>query len=121
MNTRQQPSLNGSSLLQQLLKGFEKVIHERTIWQVENAALRVENQRQKQKRAVRRTRVQTGGTLAISQGQDQIFGREVEWQIQAEARQGDGRTTASEPKTRAPQICSMCGSIEHTARTCSRC
>jgi hypothetical protein len=108
------------SAFQQLLKGFEKVVHERTILQVENTALRVENQRQKRKRAVRRTRVQTGGTLTISQGQDQIFEREVEQQIQAEVQQSTIRTIGSESKKRAVRTCSVCGLTDHTARTCSK-
>lgn len=74
------------SAFQQLLKGFEVVVHERAILQVENAALRVENQRQKRKRAVRRTRIQTGGTLTIGEGQDSVYTRELEQQIRVEVQ-----------------------------------
>jgi hypothetical protein len=80
------------------------VVHERAILQVENAALRVENQRQKRKRAVRRTRIQTGGTLTISEGQDRVHEHELEQQIHVEVQQGGSRTIESEPKHVLPNV-----------------
>jgi hypothetical protein len=96
---------------------WELIPKKRAILHVENAALQVENQHQKRKRAVRGTRVQTGGVLSIGEAQDQVFDRAVERQIQEEVREGGIRTIIPAPKTRAPRTCSICGSIEHTART----
>ena len=109
------------SAFNQLLKGFETIVHEKAILLVENAALRTENQRQKRKRAQRRRTIATGGSLSIQAGQDRLVNAEVQEQIEDEVRiaeianstnQQDGR------RTKAPPRCSKCNSLQHTARTC---
>jgi hypothetical protein len=106
----------------QLLKGFENVVHKRAILLVENETLRAENQRQKRKRAQRRQTVARGGTLSIQSGQDILVDNEVQAQIEGEVRaaritqpvdQQDGR------RERAPPRCSKCRSFQHTARSCN--
>ena len=103
----------------QLLKGYEKVAHERAILEVENAALRAENTRQKRKRATRRTFVADGGVLTIQEGQDEVQNREVEAQIRKEAERSRARATRVYASARAPRRCSLCESLEHDSRTCS--
>ena len=108
-----------------LMKGFEKAVHERAILAVENAELRKANTRLVRRRAQKRTFVQKNGTLSIQAGQDTLFQREVELQIQQEVRSARQSRTyeaiaqpLQEPRTRAPPRCSVCYLFEHTARTC---
>jgi hypothetical protein len=82
--------------------------------------LRVKNARQKRKRAVRHTRIQTSNTLTINEGQNRVYERQIEEQIQVEAQQGVSHMIDLEAKTRASQTCSLYRSLEHTARTCIR-
>ena len=84
----------------QLLKGFETVVHERAILLVENATLRTENQRQKRKRAQRRRIVATGGTLSVQHGQDRVVNAEVQEQIEDEVRIAEISNLASQPNRR---------------------
>jgi hypothetical protein len=73
----------------------------------ENRQLRSENKRQKKKRAF----IATGGVLTIQEGRDLSQNANIVLQsgivVQEEAKQ-----------PRAPRKCSMCKSLEHTARTC---
>jgi hypothetical protein len=103
---------------QQLLKGYEKVVHERAILQVENAALRVENTRQKQKRATRRTFIADGGTLSIQAGQDEVQNRAVEAQVRNEVQKSRTRKEYPEALPRASRKCSMCDTFGHDSRRC---
>ncbi len=103
---------------QQLLKGYEKAIHEKVILQIENTALRAENGRQKRKRAQPRTIVAKGATLTIEEGQQKVEARKVEAQIQIQVDQSLSRTIVQGQQTRALSKCSVCESLEHTARTC---
>ena len=105
----------------QVLKGFETAVHDRAILLAENATLRAENQRQKRKRAQRRTTIRTRGSMSIQDGQDKVIQREVQEQIETEVRSYKTSYLASQPdssRTRAPSRCSKCGSFEHTSRSC---
>jgi hypothetical protein len=105
----------------QLLKGFESVVHERAILLVENAALRTENERQKRKRAQRRRTVASGGSLSVQVGQERLVDAEVQEQVEEEVRAAEISNSTSqldEPRTRAPPRCSKCRSFQHTARAC---
>jgi hypothetical protein len=77
----------------------------------ENRQLRVENQRQKKKRAKQRSYIATGGVLTVQEGLDLS-------QIANEGLQGRVATQEATIKTRAPRTCSICKSLLHTARTC---
>ena len=108
-----------------LMKGFEKAVHERAILAVENSELRQANARLVRRKAQKRTFVQKNGTLSIQEGQDKLFQREVDLQIQQEVRSArQSRASESierpleQPRARAPARCSLCYSLEHTARTC---
>ena len=108
-----------------LMKGFEKAVHERAILAIKNSKLRKANARLIRRKAQKRTFIQKNGTLSIQAGQDKLVQREVELQLQQEiqsARQSRTREAIAqfveEPRTRAPPRCSLCHSLEHTARTC---
>jgi hypothetical protein len=47
---RRSPASSGDKPCQQLLKGFENVVHEKALLMIEVAALRAKNQHQRQKR-----------------------------------------------------------------------
>jgi hypothetical protein len=105
----------------QLLKGFETVVHERAILLVENATLRTENQRQKRKRAQRRCTIGTGGSLSVQAGQDRLVNAEVQEQMEVEVHTAEIANSTNQQnglRTKAPPRCSKCNSLEHTARTC---
>ena len=79
----------------------------------ENEKLRIENQRQKRKRAKKRTYIARGGVLSGAEGASRAQA--------AQARREDAvAEAAAERPQRAPRKCSICCSTEHTARTCAR-
>ena len=71
----------------------------------ENKKLRMENRRQKKKKAQRRTYIARGGVLSGAEGASR-----------AQAAQ-EG---AAERPQRVMRKCSICKSTEYNARTCSR-
>jgi hypothetical protein len=77
----------------------------------ENKRLHAENQRQKRKRARRCKYIAKGGVLTGAEG----LSRAQAAQVGCEEATADA--TAEQPQ-RAVRKCSMCGSTEHTARTC---
>ena len=86
----------------------------------ENEELRAANKRQKRQQNQRRTTIGTGGTFAISEGQDRIHDLQIEEQIQGEVREAEAREYAERPQKRAAPRCSICESLVHNARTCPR-
>ena len=107
---------------QQLLKGFESVVHEKALLEVEVAALRAENQHQKQKRARRKGYIQQGGSLTIQEGEESIQNSLVTEQLQDNTENIDPALLTEQPRKvriKAPSRCSRCGSFEHNSRTCS--
>jgi hypothetical protein len=97
--------------IQQLVKGCQIAMHSAVLLADENKKLRAANERQKKKRAVRRSYIATGGVLTVQEGLNRtaIVDTEVSGQVTG---------GAVEPRMRAPRTCSMCKSLEHTARTC---
>lgn len=69
---RRSSASSGDKPFLQLLKGFETVVHDKALLIAEVAALRAENQHQKQKRARRKGFIQKGGSLSIQDGQDSM-------------------------------------------------
>ena len=67
----------------------------------------MENQRQKRKKAQRRTYIAKGGVLSGAEGASRASAAK------------EGAAAAKRPQ-RAPRKCSMCTSTGHTARTCPR-
>jgi hypothetical protein len=75
--------------------------------------LRVENQRQKRKRAKRRTYIARGGVLSGAEGLSRAQA------AQEGAAEGAAEAAAKRPQ-QAVRKCSICKSTEHNARTCPR-
>jgi hypothetical protein len=69
---RRSSASSGDQPFLQLLKGFETVVHDKALLMAEVAALRAENQHQKQKRARRKGIIQKGGSLSIYDGQESM-------------------------------------------------
>jgi hypothetical protein len=104
-----------------LLKGFEMAVYDRAILIAENAALRAENQYQKQKRAQPKGVLQKGGSLSIEQGLEMIGTRILAEQpvIEAENSQAENLSAQSEPAVaRASRKCSKCHLVGHNVRSC---
>jgi hypothetical protein len=111
--TKSPPSLTDLAL-NQLVKGCQMAMNSATILAEENRQLRAENQRQKKKRANRRSYIATGGVLTVQEGLELS-------QSNVEPASGVvSEVVTKEPtiRTRAPRTCSIYRSQSHTARTC---
>ena len=97
--------------IQQLVKGCQMAMHSAVLLADENKKLRAANERQKKKRAVRRSYIATGGVLTVQEGLD----RSVTTNTEPTSEFTGG---VKEQRISAPRTCSMCKSLEHTARTC---
>lgn len=96
---------------QQLVKGCQMAMHSATLLAEENKQLRTANERQKKKRAVRRSYIAKGGVLTVQEGLSQL-------QTAYTVVTDEVCSPSNGPQTRAPPMCSMCKSLTHTARTC---
>jgi DDE superfamily endonuclease/Tc5 transposase DNA-binding domain/helix-turn-helix, Psq domain len=97
--------------LNQLVKGCQMAMNNAVLLAEENRQLRAENERQKKKRAKRRSYIATGGVLTVQEGLD----------LSQKANTGLESGVAYQEatvQTRAPRTCSLCRSQSHTARTC---
>ena len=79
----------------------------------ENEKLRTENQRQKRKRAKRRTYIAKGGVLSGAEGASRA-------QAAQEGSAEGVVEAATERPQRAVRKCSICKSTGHNARRCPR-
>ena len=86
-------------------------MHSAVLLTDENKKLRAANERQKKKRAVRRSYIATGGVLTVQEGLDRSVIANTE-------PTGQSTSEVEERRIRAPRTCSMCKSLEHSARTC---
>ena len=86
-------------------------MHSAVLLADENKRLRAANERQTKKRAVRRSYIAKGGVLTVQEGLD----RSVTTNLEPTEQFTGG---VKEQQIRAPRTCSMCRSLEHTARTC---
>ena len=98
--------------LAQLFKGCEMAMQNALLLTDENKQLRMANERQTKKRSSRRSYVARGGVLTGEEGLNQV-------QLAAEANPAVVVEAERPSKTRAPSRCSYCGSLKHTARTCT--
>lgn len=88
----------------------------------EVAALRAENQHQKQKRARCKGFIQQGGSMTIQDGQEAIQSQVVAEQFSVQDGNIDPALLATQlemPRAKALPKCSKCGSLDHNARKCS--
>ena len=79
----------------------------------ENKKLQIENQRQKRKRAQKRTYIARGGVLLGAEGASRVS------TAQEGAAEGAAEAAAG-PRQRVKPRCSMCKLTEHNARTCPK-
>jgi len=86
-------------------------MHSAILLTEENRRLRSENERQKKKRAKRKAYVATGGVLTVQEGlnRSQLVNTKLTDEVTDQP---------TELRIRAPNKCSMCKSLKHTARTC---
>jgi hypothetical protein len=97
--------------LNQLVKGCQLAMHNAVLLAEENKQLQAANKRQKRKRARRREYIATRGILTVQEGLNRSQ------MARTEPDSGVVDQTAA-VQTRAPRTCSICRSLEHTARTC---
>jgi hypothetical protein len=97
--------------LNQLVKGCQVAMHSALFLAHENEKLRTENQRQKRKKAEKRSYLAKGGILTGAEAESLIEKESIS-RTEAEVRD------RGEVRQRAPPKCSVCQSLEHNARTC---
>ena len=97
--------------LSQLVKGCEMAMSSAVLLASENEQLRIENQRQKRKRAKKHSFIARGGVLSGAEGTSLTQASQI-------STAEGGAEAAAERLQRAPRHCSICCSIEHTVRKC---
>ena len=97
----------------QLIKGCYLAMHNAVLLSDENSKLRTANQKQRQKRSKTISSISQGGILTVQEGQ-------LRTQSIQNGENVGVEQSVHEPKTRAPSKCSLCSSLEHTARTCAQ-
>lgn len=100
--------------LNQLVKGCQLAMNNAVLLAEENRQLRHANERQKKKRAKKRTFIATGGVLTNGEG----IARSQGTNTQSRVPESGVVTEEVTIQTRAPRTCSMCKSLLHTTRTC---
>ncbi|KAL0929342.1 transposase [Colletotrichum truncatum] len=103
------------SAVSKLARGTEGLGHRVALLESEVQILREENAILSRRRRAKKTRLQKGGSLTISTGEDIQSQREADTQLQEETRRSSGRKVRSETTHRR---CSVCGNTGHNARTC---
>jgi len=85
-----------------------------TILTAENRKLRAANEKVKKKRQKKKLYIGRGGVLSAQEVQEaqRGVGIEVEKEVQVVEQ------VAAPASIRAPRMCSICRSLDHTARTC---
>ena len=100
--------------LDQLVKGCQMAMNSAVLLAEENRQLRHENERQKKKRAKKRTFIATGGILTNQEG----IARQHRSQVTNRVPEREVVTEEATVKIHAPHMCSMCKSLLHIAHTC---
>ena len=97
--------------LNQLVKGCQMAMHNAVLLASQNERLYAENQRQKRKKAQRRSYIAKGGVLTSTEALGLVE--------KDDSSQNSGTANIQqEAQQRAPLKCSLCSSLEHNARTC---
>ena len=86
-------------------------MHNAVLLTEENRQLRAANERQKKKRAKRKSYIAVGGVLTVQEGLNRSQMVDIEHMKELTNR-------PQEPRVRAPPRCSICSSLEHNARIC---
>jgi hypothetical protein len=104
----------------QLVKGLNMSLRNNAILLEENRQLRIANERQKRKQQQRQRTLGKTRVLSIGEGQDMAAARATKRQRRDNTRTTVSSGEAAQPRARAPPRCSLCDSLEHTARSCAR-
>lgn len=128
------PPTPSEHALAQLVKGCALAMHSAVLLSSENERLTAENQRQKRKRAQKRSYIARGGILTAEEATIQINQATEAAATAAQAAEAMKATKATETavkaaaeavkaveaknKPRAPSRCSLCGSFDHKAPKC---
>lgn len=102
--------------INQLIKGCQMAMHNATLLAAENRKLRAANEKVRKKREKRKTYVGKGGSLTALEVQEAQ--RVVA--IQEEVENPVVEQPVQPSRSRAPRMCSLCRSLDHTARTCPK-
>ena len=109
----QSPPSPTERAINQLVKGCQLAMHSAVLLANQNEKLHAENQRQKRKRGQKRSYVTRRGVPTGAEARF-LIGRE-------ESNRTEVIDTASSGvRQRAPPECTVCSSLEHTARTCAQ-
>ena len=87
-------------------------MHNAVLLADENIALRTVNQKQRQRRSKPVSSISQGGVLTVQEGRDRT-------QNVQNTDGTVGEQSTDQSRKRAPPRCSICRSLEHTARTCA--
>jgi hypothetical protein len=86
-------------------------MHSAVLLAAENQRLRTANEKIQKKRQKKRSYVGTGGVLSAAEVQEAQRGVVIE--------ENAGMQAVEQPSlARAPRMCSICRSLDHTARSC---
>lgn len=107
---------------QQLLRGFENVVHEKALLMAEVATLRAGNQHTKQKRTRKKGYIQHGGSMTVQDGQESTQKHVASEQPKDDDENIDPVLLAWPPRSARKIVglrCSKCGSSKRSIRFCS--
>jgi hypothetical protein len=110
----QSPPTPAVQAVNQLVKGCQMAMHNATILAAENRQLRAANAKVQKKRAKKTVFVSRGGTLTAQEVLESQNKAVIHNNVRIQVVETPSRTVS----TRAPPKCSVCKSLEHTARTC---
>ena len=96
-------------------KGAMRIIHQITLLQEENLALRKANNELSRHRRTKKCQLQDRGSLTVGEEQALQAQCDVNLQLQADSSNGSGRTNPNPPQSRR---CGACGETGHNVRTC---
>ena len=99
----------------QLAKGAQSIMHRVSLLESENQVLRSEMHTLSRRRRVKRTHLQEGGSMIVSDGQAQRSRIEVVIKIKQERSSGGSGESSSRVTQRR---CGVCHNVGHNSRTC---
>ncbi|KAL1960690.1 hypothetical protein VTO42DRAFT_6520 [Malbranchea cinnamomea] len=109
----QSPPSPTTRALDQLVKGCRMAMHSAAILAAQNKELLAANEKQKRKRERRHAFMGQEGALNAEEGMECV-------QRRNEDERGVTERPEERPQKRVARRCSICGAVEHTARTCSQ-
>jgi hypothetical protein len=92
-----------------------QVMHQMTLLQEENIALRNANHELSRRRYKKKRRLQEGGSMSVRDAQDLQAQNNIDLQLQADLMENGSRTNSGQQQRR---WCRACGESGHNIRTC---